>query len=232
MVPELGFDPGSRGAPADHRIGVHLRQNLRVGVPVPRPIVRNSGPLGSSHRPRRRDRRLGILEGVVVGNRGRPRWRASVPDSPALGTAPSWASCEFGGAPDAVGCCCVLCDAARCVGHNRVTTDCRSTSYVIDIISPSDVPPPDRESGCTALGTRSPVRGRGSASSAVWSQSTLAGLTVSAIGSLLMSRSTGFTSSMPTGFAGSRINDAVRPYRPATSWVTYPTRHCYPVDTR
>src|SRR5262249_21509355 len=35
-------------ASADHRLGVCLRQHGPVSLPVPRPLVRNSGPFGSS----------------------------------------------------------------------------------------------------------------------------------------------------------------------------------------
>jgi len=41
--------PAAGRAPADHRpIGGCLRSTVRVSLPVPRPIVRNSGPLGWS----------------------------------------------------------------------------------------------------------------------------------------------------------------------------------------
>ena len=51
VIAEPGRDPGRGGAAADHRVGVRLGRGVRVNSQVPQPIVRNSGPPGSSARP-------------------------------------------------------------------------------------------------------------------------------------------------------------------------------------
>ena len=65
VVAELGVDAGRGGAAADHRISIGLGQG-RAGVPRPR--VRNSGPLGSAARRDRGPRGERALDGGCQGN--------------------------------------------------------------------------------------------------------------------------------------------------------------------
>ena len=51
VVADPRLDPGLHGAPANHLVGVGMARELRVNWPVPRPMVRSSGPLGSSASP-------------------------------------------------------------------------------------------------------------------------------------------------------------------------------------
>jgi len=53
VIAELGCDPGRRGAPADHRVGVRLRQHRAGELASAAPDRPDSGPLGSPRKPAR-----------------------------------------------------------------------------------------------------------------------------------------------------------------------------------
>jgi hypothetical protein len=53
---KIGQEVRMRGARFGGALNAACGSTMRVSLPVPRPIVRNNGPLGSSAGPRRRDR--------------------------------------------------------------------------------------------------------------------------------------------------------------------------------
>ena len=70
VVSDLRADPGRRRAALDHRIGVRLRQHRAREPAGASPMVRNSGPLGSSPMRARRYRYAGRYSLIVVAGQG------------------------------------------------------------------------------------------------------------------------------------------------------------------
>jgi hypothetical protein len=84
VIAELGGDPGSRGAPADHRIGVRLRQHGTgelAGAAADRAEQR---PLGSS--PGLSGKNTRLLPSATL----RPAWRKADKLGRADGPAATW----------------------------------------------------------------------------------------------------------------------------------------------